>query len=177
MTMTHSTATSVCWNFLVAHARPPMPGMPSTVSAATIVVQAKPTARRMPVNSSGSTDGQDDVARRTWKRLAPSARAASMRSRADRCDAARRPTSAIGANGGEEQQPDLRRVLDAEPDDQQAEVGERRQAADEVDVRLERRPGTARTVASSSPSGTPTTIAQASPFRIRHRLAQRCSHR
>ena len=41
--------------------------------------------------------------------------------------------------GGTEQQPHLRGVADAEPDDQQHEVGERRKAAQEVDPRLDHR--------------------------------------
>ena len=75
-----------CGVFLVAQARPPMPGMPLTVSAATIVVQAKPSARRRPVKRSGRTDGstvnRSDLAgdwrratgRRRCARGAPAAR-------------------------------------------------------------------------------------------------------
>ena len=54
ITITHMIATSLRSSFLVAHASPPMPGMPLTVSAATIVVHANPTATRSPVNRSGS---------------------------------------------------------------------------------------------------------------------------
>ena len=126
---------SVCWNFLVDHASPPMPGMPSTVSAATIVVKAKPSARRMPVNSSGRTDGSDDVADDLRQRIAPSEWAASIRSR--RIPSTPLTTeSAIGGEGGEEQQPDLGGVLDAEPDDQEPEVRQRAAGPDEVDVGL-----------------------------------------
>ena len=62
MTITHRIATSLRNSFLVAQASPPMPGMPFDVSAATIVVHAKPTATRSPVNRSGSDRRQHRVA-------------------------------------------------------------------------------------------------------------------
>ena len=126
MTMMQRTAMSVCWNFLVAQASPPMPGIPLAVSAATIVVKAKPMARRRPMNSSGRAAGsctcsatcrRDGAHRAGRRRGRPGGRprdAGDDRQR-DRGD------------GGQEEEPDLRGVLDAEPDDQEAEVGEGRQ--------------------------------------------------
>ena len=146
-------------SFLVAHASPPMPGMPLEVSAATIVVHAKPDRDAQP----GEQIGSDRRQHRVPEQLA--AAGAEHQGGVDafgphRRDPGDRPRArSAGTRRGTAATPSSA-VVDPEPDDQQAEVAERREAAQEPDDRfgdeLERAPHPE----IASPSGTPITIAQ-----------------
>ena len=94
-----------------------------------------PTASRTPVNVSGSAAGTT-TSRTTCARVAPSARAASIR------PTGAAATAAVGGHRGrrerrEREQRDLRGLVDAQPDHEQEEVGQRRQRPQERQPRLE----------------------------------------
>ena len=96
--------------------------------------------------------GSDGVPEQPGTGEAPSDRAASIRSRADAAATPRHDRRARSAGTAARKSSQTFEVsLDAEPDDQQAEVGERRQAAQEVDLGLEHDCGTSSPVARSEP--------------------------
>ena len=112
-----------------------MPGMPLNSSAATTDEYAMPTASRMPVNVSGSADGT--TTSRMTSRARRAERAGGLLQSDGRGDDGRGGRDGGGRQRGQRQQRDLRRLVDAEPDDQQEEVGQRRQRPQERQPRLE----------------------------------------
>ena len=89
----------------------------------------------MPVNVSGSADGT------TTSRMTSRARSAERAGgllQTDRCgDDGRGGRDGGGRQRGKGEQRDLRRLVDAEPDDQEEEVGQRRKRTQERQPRLE----------------------------------------
>ncbi len=94
-----------------------------------------PTASRMPVNVSGSADGT------TTSRITCAARGAERAGRLLQPDGRGDDRGGRRDGGGRQrgqcEQRDLRGLVDAQPDHQQEEVGQRRQRAQECQPRLE----------------------------------------
>src|SRR5215212_6319085 len=134
MQMMPITTTSVRRKLEALRTIWPRPAVAATISAATSVVQPTPIPMRSPTRISGRADS-----RTTWRitcsRLAPMERAALICSWLTE----RTPARAESATGAKQ----ARKISstfessDAEPDDHQGKIGERRQRSVELDWRIE----------------------------------------
>ena len=127
--------TSVTRNWAADWIMKPSPRVAATSSAATSVDQPAPSAMRRPVRIEGRALGRMTW-RTTWRCVAPSERAALMRS----CETPRTPDAVDSSDRrqhGDGDHQDLRRLADAEPDDDQRQIGQRRDRPQEFQQRIE----------------------------------------